>query len=205
MVGVSLVLVSDEGTTGYVDRLAVRKDQRNRGLAQALLVDSFAAARDHGTTTSELSTDSRTGALGLYERVGMTVRQVWVNRASTCPDADNRQSLTVRSEESARTMWSRPLFRDFRGLSRFGDMRRIIGRRRSGGATAGRGVLVSATAVGVVNVQDLHALVVEDDPDISSALVETLEGAGFRVTSARDGRAAVDVAAADRPTWSRST
>lgn len=48
-------------------------------------------------------------------------------------------------------------------------------------------------------MQDLHALVVEDDPDISSALVETLEGAGFRVTSARDGRAAVDVAAADPP------
>jgi len=42
-------------------------------------------------------------------------------------------------------------------------------------------------------------LVVEDDPDISSALVETLEGAGFRVTSARDGRAAVGVAAADPP------
>jgi DNA-binding response OmpR family regulator len=48
-------------------------------------------------------------------------------------------------------------------------------------------------------VQDLHALVVEDDPDISSALVETLEGAGFRVTAARDGRAAVDVAIADPP------
>lgn len=48
-------------------------------------------------------------------------------------------------------------------------------------------------------MQDLHALVVEDDPDISSALVETLEGAGFRVTSARDGRSAVDVAAADPP------
>ena len=48
-------------------------------------------------------------------------------------------------------------------------------------------------------MQELHALVVEDDPDISSALVETLEGAGFRVTSARDGRAAVGVAAADPP------
>ena len=48
-------------------------------------------------------------------------------------------------------------------------------------------------------MQDLHALVVEDDPDISSALVETLEGAGFRVTAARDGRAAVDVALADPP------
>jgi DNA-binding response OmpR family regulator len=45
----------------------------------------------------------------------------------------------------------------------------------------------------------MHALVVEDDPDISSALVETLEGAGFRVTSARDGRQAVGVAAEDPP------
>ncbi|WP_242532586.1 response regulator transcription factor [Nocardioides sp. S5] len=42
-------------------------------------------------------------------------------------------------------------------------------------------------------------MVVEDDPDISSALVETLEGAGFRVTSARDGRQAVEVAAGDPP------
>jgi GNAT superfamily N-acetyltransferase len=80
VVGVSLVLVSDNGSTGYVDRLAVRRDQRNRGLAQALLVDSFAQARAHGTSTSELSTDSRTGALGLYERVGMVPTSVWVNR-----------------------------------------------------------------------------------------------------------------------------
>lgn len=81
VVGVSLVLVSDNGTTAYVDRLAVRRDQRHRGLAQALLVDSFARAREHGTTTSELSTDSRTGALSLYERVGMVSTSTWVNRA----------------------------------------------------------------------------------------------------------------------------
>ncbi len=85
VVGVSLVLVSDNGSTGYVDRLAVRPDQRNRGLAQALLVDSFAQARAHGTSTSELSTDSRTGALGLYERVGMIPESVWVNRAMDLP------------------------------------------------------------------------------------------------------------------------
>jgi GNAT superfamily N-acetyltransferase len=79
--GVSLVLVSDNGTTGFVDRLAVRADQRHRGLAQALLVDSFAQARAHGTSTSELSTDSRTGALSLYEKVGMVADSIWVNRA----------------------------------------------------------------------------------------------------------------------------
>jgi mycothiol synthase len=80
VVGVSLVLVSDDGATAYVDRLAVRRDQRNRGIAQALLVDSFARGREHGTRTSELSTDSRTGALPMYERVGMVVDHVWVNR-----------------------------------------------------------------------------------------------------------------------------
>ena len=81
VVGVALVLVSDNGSTGYVDRLAVRRDQRHRGIAQALLVDAFAQARAHGTATSELSTDSRTGALGLYERVGMVAASTWVNRA----------------------------------------------------------------------------------------------------------------------------
>ena len=81
VVGVALVLVSDDGATAYVDRLAVRRDQRNRGIAQALLVDSFARGREHGTRTSELSTDSRTGALPMYERVGMVVDHVWVNRA----------------------------------------------------------------------------------------------------------------------------
>jgi mycothiol synthase len=65
----------------YIDRLATDKDHRHRGLAQALLVDSFAVGREHGATRSELSTDSRTGALGLYEKVGMSVTSVWLNRA----------------------------------------------------------------------------------------------------------------------------
>ncbi len=65
----------------YVARLATRADQRGRGLAQALLVDAFAEARRHGATRFELSTDSRTGALGLYEKVGMRVTSAWVNRA----------------------------------------------------------------------------------------------------------------------------
>ncbi|PVG84822.1 GNAT family N-acetyltransferase [Nocardioides gansuensis] len=67
--------------TAYIARLGVRKDQRGRGLAQALLVDAFALAREHGATVSELATDSRTGALPLYEKVGMVVTSSWVNRA----------------------------------------------------------------------------------------------------------------------------
>jgi GNAT superfamily N-acetyltransferase len=77
-----LIMASGEdGREAYVDQLAVRRDQRHRGLAQALLVDAFAQGRAHGATGSGLSTDSRTGALALYEKVGMEVVDVWVNRA----------------------------------------------------------------------------------------------------------------------------
>lgn len=48
-------------------------------------------------------------------------------------------------------------------------------------------------------MEELHALVVEDDADISSALVATLEAAGFRVSAASDGRHAVELFAADPP------
>lgn len=77
VVGGVHVVLSEE--TGFVSKLAVRRDRRGQGLARALLVDAFRAARDHGATRSELSTDSRTGALGLYLGVGMTVDGTWVN------------------------------------------------------------------------------------------------------------------------------
>lgn len=79
---VTIFLPDDERESeAFISRLAVRRDQRNRGLAQALMVDAFAVGREHGAVTSALSTDSRTGALGLYEKVGMEVTSVWVNRA----------------------------------------------------------------------------------------------------------------------------
>ena len=85
VVGVAQVTlaVTEDGRPpeAYVARLAVRRDQRNRGLAQALMVDAFREGRDHGAESSSLSTDSRTGALGLYRKVGMEVTSVWVNRA----------------------------------------------------------------------------------------------------------------------------
>ena len=66
---------------GYVSHLAVRRDRRGLGLARALLADAFGNAREHGATRSELATDTRTGALGLYERAGMVVTHTWVHRA----------------------------------------------------------------------------------------------------------------------------
>jgi len=78
VVGVASLSVG--GECAYVSQLAVRRDQRHRGLARALLVDAFEVAREHGAAVSELSTDSRTGALGLYEKVGMVTTSTWVNR-----------------------------------------------------------------------------------------------------------------------------
>jgi mycothiol synthase len=59
----------------FIHELAVRHDHRGRGLGRALLVRAFEEGHSHGATGGELSTDSRTGALGLYEHVGMRVRQ----------------------------------------------------------------------------------------------------------------------------------
>ena len=78
---VAMAILQMADTTAFVARLATAKEQRGQGLAQALLVDAFAVGREHGALRSELSTDSRTGALGLYEKVGMRVTSTWVNRA----------------------------------------------------------------------------------------------------------------------------
>lgn len=78
---VSMAVLNMSPDCGFVARLATRKDQRGKGLAQALLVDTFAETTAHGAARCELSTDSRTGALGLYEKVGMRVTSTWVNLA----------------------------------------------------------------------------------------------------------------------------
>ena len=59
----------------WVDKLAVDSAFRHRGIARALLRTAFVRSFDRGYTWTSLSTDSRTGALTLYERIGMTVRR----------------------------------------------------------------------------------------------------------------------------------
>ncbi|MGN6599502.1 MAG: GNAT family N-acetyltransferase [Actinomycetes bacterium] len=68
------VLTTSFGSGGWVHQLAVRADSRGLGLARALLVHAQRVFASQGHSTMGLSTDSRTGALGLYERVGMHVR-----------------------------------------------------------------------------------------------------------------------------------
>ena len=74
-VGASFLILS--GDCGYVDTLAVRADQRGRGLARALLVDSFDVARLRGAQHSELSTDLTHGRPRAYLRVGMEITSAW--------------------------------------------------------------------------------------------------------------------------------
>ncbi len=71
------------GESAYVARIAVRPDHRGLGLSPAMLVDGFARAREHGAERCYLSTDTRAGARGLYEKIGMEVASTWVNRAIT--------------------------------------------------------------------------------------------------------------------------
>jgi ribosomal protein S18 acetylase RimI-like enzyme len=74
-------LIHYAGDTGWVQQLAVREDQRGRGLGRALLQHAFREFFLRGDRTSGLSTDSRTGALTLYEHVGMAVTRPYTHYA----------------------------------------------------------------------------------------------------------------------------
>jgi ribosomal protein S18 acetylase RimI-like enzyme len=59
---------------GWIQQLAVDASYRGQGLGRALLQESFRRFHGVGYRHCGLSTDSRTGALGLYRHVGMYVR-----------------------------------------------------------------------------------------------------------------------------------
>lgn len=80
VVGACHLVVS--GDTGWVNQVAVDRPHRGKGLAQALLAEAFGAARERGALRGELSTDSRTGALPLYERLGMQVKSSFTHWAT---------------------------------------------------------------------------------------------------------------------------
>ena len=76
----ALLLVVEEDE-GWVDQLAVAREHRGRGLARALLQHAFGETWRRGLRRAGLSTDSRTGARGLYEHVGMHVRKTYTEFA----------------------------------------------------------------------------------------------------------------------------
>ena len=66
---------------GWVHQLAVAREHRSRGLGRALLQQAFVNFHARGKHSVGLSTDSRTGALGLYEHVGMRVVRSYTHHA----------------------------------------------------------------------------------------------------------------------------
>jgi GNAT superfamily N-acetyltransferase len=70
-----------QGTEGWVHQLAVEREHRGRGLGRALLQQTFVEFHARGKSSVGLSTDSRTGALGLYEHVGMRVTRSYTHHA----------------------------------------------------------------------------------------------------------------------------
>lgn len=79
--GVAVCLDYEDLDSGWVQQLAVDAAYRGRGLGGTLLSHCFAMFRGRGRTTCELATDSRTGALGLYEHVGMRIRRSYTHYA----------------------------------------------------------------------------------------------------------------------------
>lgn len=75
MVGALVALDVPGSAEGYVDRLAVRADHRGRGIAGVLLRETFRAFHRRGRRGCTLWTHSATGALTLYEHLGMSVRR----------------------------------------------------------------------------------------------------------------------------------
>jgi ribosomal protein S18 acetylase RimI-like enzyme len=70
-------IIADENAAlglqrGWLDHVSVRRPWRRRGLASALILSACIALRERGMTEAALGVDSEspTGALGLYERLG---------------------------------------------------------------------------------------------------------------------------------------
>jgi mycothiol synthase len=73
-------LIESDGSI-WVDKFAVHRDYRHRGIARAMLYSAFARSHELGSAYTELNTHSLTGALSFYERIGMYRRASYTNWA----------------------------------------------------------------------------------------------------------------------------
>jgi mycothiol synthase len=74
IVGALIARVYEEDQEGWVRTLGVAREARKRGVGSALLSRSFSQMRSRGLARAALmvDSDSPTGAVGVYERAGMT-------------------------------------------------------------------------------------------------------------------------------------
>jgi mycothiol synthase len=79
LVGVAINYDYAEDDEGWIQQLAVHPTHQGRGLGRAMLQESFRRFHAIGRRSCGLTTDSRTGALGLYEHVGMRVRKSYTH------------------------------------------------------------------------------------------------------------------------------
>ena len=75
LVGAIIAYDYPHASEGWISQLATSVTHRRRGIGQALLRTAFGWFRERGRTIAGVSTDSRTGALGLYEKAGMRVQR----------------------------------------------------------------------------------------------------------------------------------
>lgn len=95
IVGTSLCETMADG--GWVSSLCVRRPWRNRGLARAILLHSFAEfwKRNRRTVSLRVDADSLTGATRVYESVGMYVRQQYDQVGKVLRDGIDTESRTI--------------------------------------------------------------------------------------------------------------
>ena len=74
---VGAVALIEDDDVGWIEQLAVAREHRGAGLGRALLGHAFGTTWRRGRRRCGLGTDERTGARGLYERVGMHVRKTY--------------------------------------------------------------------------------------------------------------------------------
>jgi ribosomal protein S18 acetylase RimI-like enzyme len=74
LVGVAICLALPDSEAGHVEQVAVRRDQRGKGIARALIAQASLGFYRQGRPDLVLWTHSGTGALAMYERLGMTVQ-----------------------------------------------------------------------------------------------------------------------------------
>ena len=90
--------MESDAETAYVEHLAVLRDFRRRGIAQALLRQIFYVAWKNGKKGLSLHVDSQslTGATKLYEGVGMKPGQFWDQYSKTLREGENLSTETLK-------------------------------------------------------------------------------------------------------------
>lgn len=89
---VGAMVLLDDGEELWVDKLATHPEHWGRGVGRALLAHAFGLAHEHGCTRVALSTDSTTGALPFYERLGMRVVRSFTHWAVAVSDPTARMA-----------------------------------------------------------------------------------------------------------------